>query len=228
VSLAGEPLVVWVARRVAEFRVADQIVVATDARAVVKAVERAGFAATLTSAEHQSGTERVAEVVTQEQFIHFDQVLNVQGDEPFVARAAVEGTLARLRAGDPIGTAAGLLDAADAIDPNRVKVVVGPTGRAAYFSRAPIPFDRDGSKAVTYRQHVGVYGYTREALSRWVRLPSVPEEHAERLEQLRPLLHGIPIGVASFAERPAAGVDTPDDARRADMALTHHLKGVSS
>jgi 3-deoxy-manno-octulosonate cytidylyltransferase (CMP-KDO synthetase) len=220
-------LVVWVARRVAEFRLVDHLVVATEAQAVAAAVERAGFAAVLTSPEHESGTERVAEVSEQKQFRDFDLVLNVQGDEPFVARAAIEGTLGRLRAGDPIGTAAGLLDAAEAGDPSRVKVVIDAAGHAAYFSRAPIPFDRDGTGRVTYRQHVGVYGYTRAALARWVRLPPVPEERVERLEQLRPLLHGMPIGVATFAERPAPGVDTPEDARRADAALTRHLKEVS-
>jgi 3-deoxy-manno-octulosonate cytidylyltransferase (CMP-KDO synthetase) len=228
VSLAGEPLIVWVARRVADFGLADEIVVATDARAVADVVAHAGFTATLTASEHQSGTERVAEVIAQEEFKKYDLVLNVQGDEPFLARAAVDGTLARLRAGDPIATAAGPLDAADAADPNRVKVVVSATGHAAYFSRAPIAYDREGVGAVTYRQHVGVYGYTREGLTRWVRLPPVPEEQAERLEQLRPLLHGIPIGVAAFAERPAPGVDTPEDVRRAEAILTHHLKEVIS
>jgi 3-deoxy-manno-octulosonate cytidylyltransferase (CMP-KDO synthetase) len=109
-----------------------------------------------------------------------------------------------------------------------VKVVVGPDGRAVYFSRAPIPFDRDGQGAVRYHQHVGVYGYTRAALERWVRLPAVPEERWERLEQLRPLLHGIPIGVARFDEAPAPGVDTADDLEWAEQMLAKHPREVSS
>src|SRR5207245_8207315 len=123
-----------------------------------------------------------------------------------------------------IGTAAGVLDPALAADPNRVKVVVDPRGRAVYFSRAPIPFDRDGARDVAYHQHVGVYAYTREALERWVRLPSVPEERWERLEQLRPLLHGIPIGVALFAAPAAPGVAPADDLQYAETRLTRRLK----
>ena len=227
VSLAGTPLIVRVARRVAEFGIAQRVVVATDAREIRRVVEQAGFEAVLTSPEHSTGTERIAEVVAQRPFRDFDLILNVQGDEPFVARAAVDGTVSRLQRGDPIGTAAGALDPALAADPNRVKVVIGPNGHAIYFSRAPIPHDRDGTASVVYHQHVGVYGYTREALERWVRLSPVPEERWERLEQLRPLLHGIPIGVATFAEAPGPGIDTPEDVRWAEAALTRQPKEVS-
>lgn len=218
----------WVVRRVVGFGLADRIVVASDSTDVVSVVERAGFEAVLTSAAHESGTERVAEVVTQKAFNAFDLILNVQGDEPFISRAAVAGTLQRLSAGDPIGTAAGRLDSAEARDPGRVKVVIDASGHAAYFSRAPIPFDRDGSGAVIHHQHVGVYGYTRDALERWVRLPPVPAERWERLEQLRPLLSGIPIGVTTVPERPAPGVDTPDDARHAEAVLIRQLKEVAT
>jgi len=161
-------------------------------------VERGGFEAALTSPDHASGTERVAEVIGKSSFSDFDFILSVEGDEPFVAAAAIKGALACLERGDPLGTAAGSLDPHLATDPSRVKVVVDKQGRAVYFSRAPIPFDRDGTGEVVYHQHVGVYGYTRDALQRWVRLPPVPEERWERLEQLRPLLHGIPMGVTLF------------------------------
>ncbi|HXF95051.1 MAG TPA: 3-deoxy-manno-octulosonate cytidylyltransferase [Gemmatimonadales bacterium] len=227
VPLAGEPLVLWVARRALEARLFDRVVVATDAREIAEVVRGAGFEAVLTSPDHQSGTERVAEVIASKEFMAFDLVVNLQGDEPFVKRRAIEGTLGRVRGGDPIGTAAGRLDARLATDPNRVKVVLNSTGHAVYFSRAPIPFDRDGRGGVTYHQHVGVYGYTREALERWVRLPPVPEERWERLEQLRPLLHGIPIGVALFDEEPAPGIDTPDDLSRAEGLVARQLKEVS-
>ena len=225
--LAGEPLILWVTRRVAELRVCDRVVVATDAREIARVVEGSGFEAVLTSSEHQSGTERVAEVAALPAFAAFDLILNVQGDEPFVAPAALQGTVARLRLGDPIGTAAGTLDPALVNDPARVKVVLDVNGRALYFSRAPIPFDRDGAGGVVYHQHVGVYGYTRDALARWVRLPSVPEERWERLEQLRPLRHGIPIGVALFPEPAAPGIDTPDDLQWAESEMSRHLKEVS-
>ena len=220
-------MVVWVARRVSELGLADRVVVATDAPEIQVAIARAGFEGVLTSSAHETGTERVAEVIANKEFKSFDLILNVQGDEPLVAAAAVRGAVDRVRGGDPIGTSAGALDAALATDPSRVKVVVDAAGRARYFSRAPIPFDRDGGGTVRYHQHVGVYAYTRDALERWVRLPPVNEERWERLEQLRPLLHGIPIGVTLFAEAPAPGVDTPADVAIVERMLTQTLKAVT-
>ncbi len=207
--------------------VCDQVVVATDAPEIASVVERAGYQAVLTSSHHESGTERVSEVVANKSFSGFDSILNVQGDEPLVPSAALSGALARVRAGDPIGTAAGALDPSLAADPNRVKVVIDARGRAVYFSRAPIPYDRDGTRAVIYHQHVGVYAYTRDALERWVRLPPVAAEQWERLEQLRPLLHGMAIGVALVPGPVAPGVDTADDLRSAERQLTRHLREVS-
>jgi len=207
--------------------VCDRLVVATDTREIVGVIERAGYEAVLTSPDHQSGTERVSEVIANKDFKAFDLVVNIQGDEPLVSLEALRGAVARVRGGDPIGTAAGTLDPAFAADPNRVKVVVDARGRAVYFSRAAVPFDRDGAGDVVYHQHVGVYAYTREALERWVRLPPVPAERWERLEQLRPLLHGLPIGVALSAASVAPGVDTVADLRYAEAALTRQLKEVS-
>ncbi len=226
--LAGEPLVLRVVRRLTGFGACDRVVVATDAMEIASVVRAAGFEAVLTATTHESGTERIAEVAARREYADYDLLLNVQGDEPLVAGAAVRGTLDRLRMGDPIGTAAGVLDPELAADPNRVKVVVGPNGHAVYFSRAPIPFDREGTGGVIYHQHVGVYGYTREALERWVRLPAVPEERWERLEQLRPLLHGIPIGVARFDETPAPGVDTAADLHWVELTLARNPREVSS
>lgn len=226
--LAGDPLILWVVRRVAELELCDRLVVATDAREISSVVEGAGFEAVMTSPKHESGTERIAEVIANKEFKSFDLILNVQGDEPLVSPQALTGTVSRLEQGDPIGTAAGSLDPSLVSDPSRVKVVVGPDGRAAYFSRAPIPFDRDGTGTVVYHQHVGVYGYTREALERWVKLPPVPEERWERLEQLRPLLHGVPIGVSLFDGPAAPGVDTADDLAFAEREITRHLKEVNS
>ncbi len=214
-------------RRLAELDCCDRVVVATDADEIADVVQQAGFEPVLTSPSHASGTERIAEVVGNKAFASYDLILNVQGDEPLVAEAAIRGTLDRLQLGDPIGTAAGRLEPRFATDPNRVKVVVGPGGRAAYFSRAPIPYDRDRTGAVIYHQHVGVYGYTREALARWVGLPPVPEERWESLEQLRPLLHGIPIGVALFDEVPAPGVDTAEDLQWAEAQLARPREEVS-
>jgi 3-deoxy-manno-octulosonate cytidylyltransferase (CMP-KDO synthetase) len=225
--LAGDPLILWVARRVAEAGVCDALVVATDATEIATVVERAGFMAALTSPEWQSGTERVAEVASRQEFKGFDLILNVQGDEPLVPLEAVRGALACVRGGAPIGTAAAPLDARLAGDPHRVKVVVSPAGRAVYFSRAPVPWDRDGAGGVAYRQHLGVYAYRPEALARWIALPPLPEERWERLEQLRPLLHDMPIGVAVGAVAAPPGVDTLEDLRAVERLLARDLKEVS-
>jgi 3-deoxy-manno-octulosonate cytidylyltransferase (CMP-KDO synthetase) len=226
--LAGEPLILLVTRRIAELDICDRLVVATDAKEIATVVQRAGCEAVMTSPDHTSGTERVAEVVGKQAFSSFNFILNIQGDEPFVAPAAVQGALACLERGDPLGTAAGSLDPSLVNDPSRVKVVIDTQGRAVYFSRAPIPFDRDGTGEVVYHQHVGVYAYTRDALERWVRLPPVPEERWERLEQLRPLLNGIPMGVTVFDGPAAPGIDTPADLAWAEAEITRHLKEVSS
>lgn len=226
-SLAGEPLILWVLRRAAEAQVCDRLVAATDSPEVVRVAEQAGYEAVLTSSAPQSGTERVAEVVANKEFKSYDLMLNIQGDEPLVAFDALQGAVREVRAGAAIGTAAGTLPAAFVSDPNRVKVVVGPRGRAVYFSRAPIPFDRDAQGDVVYHQHVGVYALTRHALDTWVSLPPVPEERWERLEQLRPLLHGMSIGVALIGAPVAPGVDTPEDLRVVEALLTQHLKEVS-
>ena len=227
VPLAGEPLVIVVTRRIADLGICDRLVVATDAREIAAVVRDAGFEAVMTSPDHASGTERVAEVVAKAEFSNFNFILNVQGDEPFVAAAAVRGALACLEGGEPLGTAAGSLEPALVNDPNRVKVVADTRGRAVYFSRAPIPFDRDGKGDVVYHQHVGVYAYTREGLQAWVQLPPVPEEQWERLEQLRPLLHGIPMGVTLFEGPAAPGIDTPADLAWAEAEITRTLREVS-
>jgi 3-deoxy-manno-octulosonate cytidylyltransferase (CMP-KDO synthetase) len=181
-------------------------------------VELAGVRAVMTREAHASGTERVGEVASRPEFAGHDVVANVQGDEPFLPRSALAGALSRVEQGDDVGTAAAPMEARDAQDPGRVKVVADADGRALYFSRAPIPFRRDSGPAPSglYWQHVGVYAYRREVLQRWTRLPPVPAETAERLEQLRALHYGMRVGVAQLEEAAQAGVDTPDDLRRAE------------
>jgi 3-deoxy-manno-octulosonate cytidylyltransferase (CMP-KDO synthetase) len=160
----------------------------------------------------------VAEVAARPEFAGFDAVVNVQGDEPFLAREALAGSIERVAQGDDIGTAAAPLDPELASDPSRVKVVTDAEGRALYFSRAVIPHRRDDSDSAgtLYWQHLGIYAYTRDALRRWARLEPSPAELAERLEQLRALHHGLTIGVARLTDPVEPGVDTPDDLRRAE------------
>jgi 3-deoxy-manno-octulosonate cytidylyltransferase (CMP-KDO synthetase) len=214
--LAGVPLVVRVLERVIALRVADDCVVATDSLEVRHAVERAGGTAVLTDAAHASGTDRVAEVVRLSSTRRYDAVLNVQGDEPFVSATAVRGALAQVtEQGFALGTAALRAGREVLQRPDVVKVVTADDGAALYFSRAPIPFLRDASDApehdVRILHHVGVYAYTPDALARWVALPVHPLERIERLEQLRPLAHGMRMGVAITDDAARSGIDTEED-----------------
>jgi 3-deoxy-manno-octulosonate cytidylyltransferase (CMP-KDO synthetase) len=216
--LAGEPLITRVIQRVQEHGLADELVVATDSPMVAQVVERSQVRAVLTRRDHLSGTDRVAEVAARPEFMGFDTVVNVQGDEPFLAREALAGAIERVAQGDDVGTAAAPLDPALAGDPGRVKVVTDAQGRALYFSRAAIPHQRDaadGDQAL-YWQHLGIYAYAPAALRTWARLEPSPAELAERLEQLRALHHGLTIGVARLLEPIEPGVDTVDDLRRAE------------
>ncbi|HEU5217213.1 MAG TPA: 3-deoxy-manno-octulosonate cytidylyltransferase [Gemmatimonadales bacterium] len=227
--LGGVPLVVRVAERVGGLGCIDALVVATDSPKILQIVEQAGFRAVLTSGGHQTGTERVAEVAELTEFAGFDLIVNVQGDEPFVPREAVTGAIARVRAGDDVGTAAAPMSAAQASDPARVKVVLDAAGRALYFSRAAIPFvrDPDGTDRGLYWQHLGVYACRRAALLRWVALAPTPLETAERLEQLRALQHGLSFGVALLDAPVLPGIDTPEDLERAE-AYWQETQGVTT
>lgn len=219
--LAGRPLIVRVWERVADMRVADRVIVATDSPDVLSVAKEAGAECVLTRDDHPSGTDRVAEVANRPEFARFDAIVNIQGDEPFVPESAIRGATELVTGGRfPLGTAANpagadVLDRADV-----VKVVTGDDGRALYFSRAPIPYLRDESDAALrssrIRQHIGVYAYTREALRAWVALPPHPLERIERLEQLRPLAAGWAMGVADVADVPLGGIDTEDDLARAN------------
>lgn len=219
--VGGVPLVVRVWERVSSLGVADDVVVATDSDEIAETLRRANASVALTSEAHPSGTDRVAEVAELPRFAGFDVIINVQGDEPFVAEPAVRGAAKVVTSGRfPLGTAAAPA-APEALDhPNVVKVVTADDGRALYFSRAPIPWLRDATDAAERsriaRQHIGVYAYTRDALATWVSLPPHPLERIERLEQLRPLAAGLAMGVASVSELPIGGVDTEDDLARAN------------
>ena len=226
--LAGEPLVTRVIERVRELRLVDDLVVATDAPMVAEVVARSGVRAVLTRADHPSGTDRVAEVAALPEFAGFDVIANVQGDEPFLDGEALRGAVERVRGGEDVGTAAAPLDAADAADPARVKVVTDLRGRALWFSRAAIPYRRDADvpTAGLYWQHVGIYVYTRSALERWVALAPTAAEQAEKLEQLRALEHGMTIGVARLSAAALPGIDTAEDLTRA-QAHWRTLRGAT-
>ena len=228
--LAGLPLVVRVWRRVVDLDIAATVLVATDSEEVARVAAEHGIPVVMTDAAHSSGTERIAEVVRMNAYRGFDAIVNVQGDEPFVSRHAVLGALRIVTdAQSPIGTAAVLATPDVLEDPNVVKVVAGDDGRALYFSRAPIPYLRSQNDAELQRayvwQHIGIYVYTPEALSRWVRLPANALEQIERLEQLRPLAAGMSIGVALVDEPLRPGIDTEEDLERANREWSAFTTG---
>jgi 3-deoxy-manno-octulosonate cytidylyltransferase (CMP-KDO synthetase) len=211
--------------------VADTVVVATDDESVASAVKAVGAECVMTSDEHTSGTERVAEVVSKPRFREYTTIVNVQGDEPFIGPGAVKGAAELVSTGRfPLGTAASHASPEILDTPSLVKVVVGDDGRAMYFSRAPIPYLRDQADASKRSQrtlqHIGVYAYSREALNEWVSLPPHPLEEIERLEQLRPLAAGLPIGVAVTSEAPASGIDTEEDLERANARWDAFIEGA--
>jgi 3-deoxy-manno-octulosonate cytidylyltransferase (CMP-KDO synthetase) len=202
-------------------RIADEVVVATDSDEIADAVRSVGGVAVLTRADHPSGTDRVAEVASLSAFAGHETIVNVQGDEPFVAEAAIRGAVGMVtQSRFPLGTAAARAAPSILGQPSVVKVVCADDGRALYFSRAAVPFLRDRDDAPELgqlvRQHVGIYAYAREALEEWVRLPPHPLERVERLEQLRPLAAGLAMGVATIDEPLHGGVDTEDDLTRAN------------
>jgi 3-deoxy-manno-octulosonate cytidylyltransferase (CMP-KDO synthetase) len=221
-SLGGAPMIVRVWERVMAMQAADRVVVATDDAEIATVVRAAGGEVAMTDAAHPSGTDRVAEVARQAPYSSFDVIVNVQGDEPYLSGDAVRGAVAMVRdRGFPLGTAAATATADILADPSMVKVVTDATGRAMYFSRAPIPFLRDLADAPhrdpLVRQHLGVYAYRPDALATWVSLPPHPLELTERLEQLRALAAGLAMGVATVGPVLGGGIDTPEDLARANL-----------
>jgi 3-deoxy-manno-octulosonate cytidylyltransferase (CMP-KDO synthetase) len=215
--LRGEPLIRVVARRALALDLGAPVVVASDDERVLEQVSALAVQPLLTARTHRSGTERVAEVAARPEFAGSDVILNLQGDEPFVPRAAALGAVERVRDGDDIGTAAQPLDAAEWRNPNRVKVEIDGHGRACRFYRTPAP-PACNAHAPTFH-HLGVYAYAPATLRRWVTASPTPEEMAESLEQLRPLALGLTIGVATVPETVAHGIDTEDDLRMAEALL---------
>jgi 3-deoxy-manno-octulosonate cytidylyltransferase (CMP-KDO synthetase) len=229
IGIAGKPMVQWVYERACAAG-AHEVLIATDDQRIVSAAHAFGAAAVMTGA-HPSGTDRIAEVARTRGWSGQDIVVNVQGDEPLMP-AAVIGQVAGLLAAQPqaeIGTLATPIESLEELqDPNVVKVVTEAGGMALYFSRAPIPWNRDGAAAGLTsqrdyggaRRHRGIYAYRVAALLRLAQLaPGVLEER-EKLEQLRALEHGMRISVADACEQPGPDVNTPADLQRVNALLT--------
>jgi len=222
--LAGKPMLQWVHER-AKSSQATEVVVATDDERIATAARGFGADVAMTARTHLSGTDRIAEVAATRGWAEGDVVVNVQGDEPLIPPVIID-QVAHLLDSHPradVATLAARLDQpADFTDANVVKVACDGTGRALYFSRAPIPWNRDAPATLTSAslRHIGIYAYRVGALRRLASLQPSRLEQIEKLEQLRALESGMEIRVELAKERPLADVNTAADLERAERALT--------
>ena len=209
-QIDGKPLIGLVYEAVRSSPLLADAIVATDSNEIMEACRQNGWKAEKTSAEHRSGTERVHEI---SQRIPADVYINVQGDEPLTQAEHIAALLDVMKdEAVQVGTLKTPAPEADVTNPNAVKVVTDTNGRALYFSRATIPFDRDTTRP-QYFKHLGLYAYRKAALDRFVQLPESALEKSERLEQLRFLENGIDIFVG-LTPHDTVGVDTEDDLQR--------------
>jgi 3-deoxy-manno-octulosonate cytidylyltransferase (CMP-KDO synthetase) len=215
-EIAGRPMVEWVWRAAMASGLMDPVLVATDAEEVAAVCHERSIPAIMTSPDCASGSDRVREVARQ---IDADIYVNIQGDEPTLTADFFPPLLALFERPEVhVATLAVRCPPHEIDNPNAVKVVTALDGRALYFSRAAIPFDRDGQGSAGYRKHLGIYAYRKAALERFAALPVSWIEQVERLEQLRLLDNGIDIYVAA-APRDTIGVDTEEDLVRAEAVL---------
>ena len=222
-DIAGNPMIQWVYERARKAQRVHEVWVATDDNRIKETVDRFGGNCRMTSAHHRSGTDRIAEIA---QYMDWDIVVNVQGDEPLIHPDMIDAVVATLEKNDSVSLCTlkrNLTTPDEMLDPNVVKVVTDCYDRALYFSRAPIPYHRDHWKTLyeigrsplpeLVFKHVGIYGYRRDVLISLASLPPTPLEQAEQLEQLRALENGFTI-VAETTSKESVGVDSPDDLDR--------------
>ena len=220
----GKPLVLWVAERITQQAPDLPLWFAVDHELLAECIEGSGFRAIMTDVKHPSGTDRIAQANRR---VRASYVINVQADEPLVTDRQIQA-LARMIQGDcPMATlCAPFKLKEDFYNPNQVKVVITKTGRALYFSRAPIPYQRDTAGQVDDAwvaanpcfKHLGLYAYKADFLERFVTLPPGKLEQIEKLEQLRALGAGQPIAI-EVTEEPSIGVDTVEDAKKFEAYL---------
>ena len=229
IDLGGETMIARVAKQALRSS-AQSVVVATDDERVAQAVAGTGAEAAMTGTDHPSGSDRVMEVAVQRGWREDEIVVNVQGDEPLIPPAVIDQVAALLHVPySDCGVATlcePIVRREDVFDPNIVKVVADRSGRALYFSRAPIPWSRGGFENhsaglddARWKRHIGIYAYRVRALREYVAWPPSPLEEVEALEQLRLLDHGRHIAIADAVAAVPGGVDTPADAERVRAIL---------
>jgi 3-deoxy-manno-octulosonate cytidylyltransferase (CMP-KDO synthetase) len=221
-EIGGVPMIVRVWRQVRQARSLKRVIVATDDERIARVIREAGGEAEMTANTHQSGTDRIAEVAAR---IDAEIYLNVQGDQPFIAPADLDALAAPMLADRSLAMATlatPIRDDEEWYNPNKVKVVCDARGDALYFSRSPIPFERDGGRPAMARRHIGVYGYRRDFLLEFAALEPGVLEQIEKLEQLRALERGYRIRVVASVAL-SLEVDTPEDLARANrVAAANH------
>ena len=215
-EIAGEPLLYWVHKAAQACPQLDQVVIATDSEEVEALCRERGWFSILTSPDLPSGTDRLNAVSRS---VDADIYVNIQGDEPLLTPGHIAAILAPFTAAHvDVSTLKVLCREEDIANPNAVKVVTALDGRALYFSRSTIPYDRDGFGKAQIWKHLGLYAYRKAALQRFASLPVGVLEQTERLEQLRLLENGLALYVAE-APHDTVGVDTEEDLRRVDAIL---------
>jgi 3-deoxy-manno-octulosonate cytidylyltransferase (CMP-KDO synthetase) len=222
-DIGGKPMVIRVAERAMQSN-AQSVVVATDSSEIQAACDEHRIECLLTSADHPTGTDRIAEVAQLLKLPADTLVVNVQGDEPLIPPELINQVAQTLadNAACAISTVAvPIVDAAEISNPNVVKVVLNRSNEALYFSRSAIPFvrDPDVQQSITHLRHLGIYAYRADFLQAYTRLEPAPPEQAEALEQLRALWNGYRIAVHTASEAPPAGVDTAEDLERVRRIL---------
>jgi 3-deoxy-manno-octulosonate cytidylyltransferase (CMP-KDO synthetase) len=221
--IAGKPLIQYVWERCIEAGCFDQMIIATDDMRIAKASFNFGAEVAITSPDHPSGTDRIAEVATKLKKASI--IFNIQGDEPTIDTGLLQRVVRKLSKSRrmAMSTAATPISPEEARNEHNVKVILDSKNDALYFSRSLIPFPR-GKVPITYYKHLGIYGYRRKALLDFVKMPASSLERAEQLEQLRALENGVKIRVV-VSETAAIGVDTPEDAREVEQLLLSRNNG---
>lgn len=225
--IAGQPLLQHVWERCQQAQSLDALIIATDDIRIAEAAFDWGAEVALTSSQHASGTDRIAEVARNLRGV--THVINVQGDEPLIDPKLIDRLVAALRRDrtlEMITAAHPFENAAEASSPHQVKVIVDLRGNALYFSRFAIPFPRDRSAPVKYLRHQGIYGFRRKTLLQFVKWKSTPLERAESLEQLRALENGVKVYVL-ITKHGSPGVDTLEDAVALERKLARARQRIS-
>lgn len=212
-EIAGKPMVGHVYESAKKCSLLREVIIATDSDEVMQLAQARGWNAQMTSAQHRSGTDRMYEVA---QRVPADVYVNIQGDLPMVKPEHIDALLKPMRRPEVVvSTVKTRCKPEEIANPNAVKVVTDKNGRALYFSRSTVPYDRDKTGAIEYFKHLGLYAYRRSALDQFCHLPESKLEAAERLEQLRLLENGIDIYVEETPFN-TVEVDTEEDLRRVE------------